>query len=84
MSENGVPQLSSEISALLVAASYATEYPLTFQAWATAKGYIVNHSGCAHTESEHADILIEQVKDGMSIVLHAFSIGQAIIDGLGG
>ena len=84
MSENDVPQLPTEISALLAAALYAAEYPLTFQAWATAKGFIVDDGGCSHTETEHAGMLVDQVMDGMTAVRQAFSIGQAIISGLGG
>ena len=84
MPENDALKLPSEIAAVLVAATYATEYPLTFQAWAAAKGLITGHDGCGHTETEHADMLTDQVKIGLLAVTQAFSIGQAIIEGLGG
>ena len=84
MQENIQPQLPDAISTLLMAGEYAAEFPLMFQTWAIGKGYLVMHGDCEHTESEHADMLIADVKEGMNAVATAFSIGQAIIEGLGG
>ena len=77
-------QIPNEIATLLMAGEYAAEFPLMFQTWAIGKGYLVMHDDCAHAETEHADMLIATVKEGMNAVATAFSIGQAIIDGLGG
>lgn len=84
MPENTTPKLPDEIATLLMAGEYAAEFPLMFQTWAVGKGYLVMHGDCAHTESEHADMLVADVKDGMEAVATTFSIGQAIIDGLDG
>ena len=84
MPENAMPKLPDVISTLLMAGEYAAEFPLMFQTWAIGKGYLVMHGDCEHTESEHADMLIADVKDGMDAVAYAFGIGHAIIEGLGG